>query len=255
MPEETKKVNLDSRLMVCVYILLIGLIGNWLFEGYMNFKGLQENYPREISVTGEGVVNVKPDLALMRLGVTTENVKIETLYQENTVKMNAILAGIKSLGVEEEDIKTTSYNLTPKYEWIETTKKQVIDGYTLTQEIDVKVRDFVKIGQILEKSVASGANLVSNLEFTVDRVEAAKAEARAQAVSAAKEKAQKIMRETGLKLGRLVNFYEDNVVAYNSYYGKGGSGVSDLSVQTPVADINPGQQEIKVNVVLNYLIK
>ncbi|MEK7104165.1 MAG: SIMPL domain-containing protein, partial [Patescibacteria group bacterium] len=127
----------------------------------------------------------------MNLGITTEGNKVETIVQANTEKMNAVLTDIKALGIEEKDIKTKNYSLQPRYEWTETGAR-IPRGYTLTQTIEVKIRDFAKIGNVLEIASSKGVNNIGDLQFTIDDIEKAKSIAREKAIANAKEKAKLI---------------------------------------------------------------
>jgi len=118
----------------------------------------------------------------------------------------------------------------------------------------VKVRDFAKIGDVLTKATENGANLIDDFQFTVEDEAKAKQTARTEAIKKAKEKAGQIAKETGLKLGRIVNIYEGfyyNPTANlaNAKYEMGGGSPS------PAADIQPGTQEITVTTSLVYRVR
>ncbi|HEY0087866.1 MAG TPA: SIMPL domain-containing protein, partial [Candidatus Lokiarchaeia archaeon] len=141
MPDETKQFELSNRLFVVFAILLVGVLGFWTAKVFIDFQSLPNNYPREITVSGEGRTFAVPDIALIQLGAVTEGLEVGDVVRENTEKMNNILKEIKTLGIEEKDIKTTTYNLAPRYEWTEDGKR-IFKGYTLTQQISVKIRNF-----------------------------------------------------------------------------------------------------------------
>lgn len=257
MDTDAKKIEIHDRFFKLAVILIAGIIIFGASKIYFNFRNLQGNYPREITVSAEGKAAVKPDIALIKIGVASEGAKIEKIIKENTDKVNAILKEIKDAGVAEKDLETVNYNLSPRYEW--TDKGQRISkGYALNQDIKVKIRDFEKVGIILEKSASSGANLIGDLAFTVDDPEAIREQAVEQAIAKAKTKAALIAEKSGLRLGRVTNVYEDyysSPVAYESKMmsaegiGGMGGGVS------AAPEIQPGQQEVTVRVNLVYQVK
>lgn len=253
MEREIKQLELSNRLFVAVIVLFIGALILWVSQAFYNIKNLPGNYPREITVSAEGKAFATPDVALVRLGVTTEGIKVEKIVQDNTAKMNAILKEVKDLGVVEKDIQTTNYSLTPRYDYSERGER-VFRGYTLNQEIRVKIRDFAKIGNVLEKSTSQGANLVSNLQFTVDDMDKVKESAKTDAIAKAKRQASLIAKETGLKLGNLKNVYE-NYPYPTPIYGVGESGSTMKAVSAEAPVIQAGEQEITVQVNLVYAIK
>lgn len=254
MPEEIKQFELSNRLFIVFAILLIGVLGFWATKVFIDFQGLPDNYPREITISGEGRVFAVPDIALIQFGVVSEGTKIGDIVKENTEKMNSILKEIKDLGIEEKDIKTTTYSLSPRYEWTEDGKR-VFKGYTLTQEIRVKIRNFEKIGEALEKATEKGANLVGDLQFSIDDPEKVRQEARKEAIEKAKIKAVQLSQDSGLKLVKLVNIYEDYYprTLSDTYY-KSLEGMGGGEIAAP-PEIQPGEQEVTVTIYLTYRVR
>lgn len=237
------------KLIVVLVAVVLLFLGFRVAEMWRTITG---NYPREITFEGQGTAYVTPDIATVQLGVTSEGETSESVVTQNTVKMNAVMAEIKARGIEEKDIQTTSYSLYPKYDWSEEGGSEQ-DGYTLSQTVTVTIRDFTKIGDLLAATTKAGANTVSGVTFEVDDPETAKTMAREEAVEAAKAKAKSVAEATGLNLGRMVNYYE-----YSDYYGKGGfygeSMMADASA-SPVPNIEPGQEEVNLNVSLTFRVR
>jgi len=234
---------------ILVVGILVFLVGQMVYQSKVIDQ--QNNY--QITVSGQGKVYVKPDIAVVDLGVKKEGLTVAEVTKTTSEKMNAIIEAIKGLEVEEKDIKTIYYNLAPRYNWTEA-QGQVLQGYTLTQNIQVKIRDFAKIGDILSKATLNGANLVNDLTFTIDDVDGLKAQARAEAIAKAKANAENLAKESGVKLGKLINVYEN----YNSYpymYDTVKLGMGGASESAPVPVIQPGQQEINVTINLTYQVK
>lgn len=253
MPDEIKKFELSNRLFIVSVVLLIGFFLFWISQIYFEFKNLPENYPREITVSSQGRAFAIPDIALIKLGVTTEGIKIQDIVKENSEKMNNILKEIKDLGIEEKDIQTTNYSLTPRYEWTREGKR-IFQGYTLSQEIRVKIRDFEKIGQVLEKATQIGANLVGDLQFSIDDPEKVTEIARKEAIEKAKEKASQIASQSGLKLLKLINIYEEyssQPVPYLKAMPEGLGG-GEIAV---APEIQPGEEEVTVRISLVYKVR
>ena len=250
MNGEFKKLEFSNRLFVVFLILILGILGFFVALAVYRFKTI--DYPREMTISGEGRVFAKPDIALVRLGVTTEGWVVKDVVKENTEKMNTVLNEVKNLGIEEKDIQTTRYNLTPRYEWIEKGER-IFKGYVLEQEVRVKIRNFEKIGEVIEKATEKGANLIGDLSFTIDDPEAVREKARREAIKRAKDKANKIAAQTGIRLKKLVNVYEDyypipQIEAMKDYRG--------LKAGFPAApEIQPGEQEVIVRINLVYRVK
>ena len=236
---------------ILLIIFLAVLSVNEIKQNKYIGKGYE--YVRTINVSGQGKVFAKPDIGQVDLSVVTQADTVVKAVAENNDKINKINQAMKELGIKEDDLKTAAYNINPNYQY--TSGKSVIIGYEISQTLQVKIRDLSKTGQILEKSAGLGANQVGSLVFTIDDSSKIKDEARKKAIDEAKIKAKELENSLGIKLGRIIglNEYAVDQAGQVSYgiggaEGKGGGGV-------PVPAIQPGQNEIVINVDLTYEIK
>ncbi len=224
---------------------------------------------RSFFVSGEGQAVGIPDVGKFSFRVITEGGKdLANLQKENTQKTNKIIEFVKSRQVESKDIKTIGYNVEPRQQYfpcpgggIAEFEKNVcpppeIAGYTITQQVLVKVRDFQTIGDLLAGVVERGANSVSQLSFEVDDPTAVQNEAREEAIKKAKDKARGLAKAGDFVLGRLLSIQENG--GGIPYYGYGGAGAELDAKRASLAvspTIEPGSQEVTVNVTLQYEIK
>jgi uncharacterized protein YggE len=129
-------------------------------------------------------------------------------------------------------------------------------GYELRQSLAIKVRDLDKVGGIISNVVERGVNQTSGLSFTVDddELDEFRNEAREKAFQAAKEKAERMARAAGVKLGDIISFSEyvggfGPVPMFETALGKGGGGAPfEPSIQ-------PGSAEIIVNANITYSLR
>lgn len=249
----TKFLNKTFILAAILVVgILVFLVGQTIYQN----KLVDQQNVNQITVSGEGKVYAKPDIALVTLGVETKGDTTQNVITKNTEKMNAVIEVIKASGVEEKDIQTTTYNLAPSYNWTEAAGR-IFQGYELQQRLEVKIRDFTKVGDILQKATVAGANLTGDLQFTIEDPQQFKEEARAKAIAQAKTNAQNLASVSGVKLGKLVNIYEN--YSYPTTYtnskialGMGG-GVAVESAASPT--IQAGQQEVQITINLVYEVK
>jgi len=208
-----------------------------------------------IVVSGTGEVYVKPDLAIISFSVVNEAKTVSEAMLENSEKMNEVIGAVKNEGVEGKDLKTTSFNIYPRYEYNQETGKRTLVGYEVRQELQVKIRDLDKIGTIIETATSSGANEIGSLSLTVDEEDEFKKEARAQAVEKAKAKASELASQLGVRLGKIINFSENYYVPYLpqiDYLTKEAAGGG---ITAPVAPtIETGENKISISVVITYEI-
>ena len=220
---------------------------------------------RQITVTGEGKMAVMPDLATVTAGIMTQAAKIGEAQGENAKKSNAILAFFKEQGIEEKDIKTTGYHISPQYEYFNNPsctgfpcppqRPPKISGYEVRHTMEIKIRDFTKTDAILDGVVTAGANEVGSVSFTVDDPEKPRAEARAEAIADAEEKARVLAKSLGVRLGRVAGFYESGFGGPAPIFaieGKGGGYGGDTALSSRAPEVAPGEQEIKSFVSITY---
>lgn len=272
--EEGKVLRImpSPQIIMAVSILAISgallLLAMFISEikGY-EFIGRSTEQPATISVSGDGEAFAAPDIATVSFSVTSEAAKAEDARKQTDDKVKAILAFLKESGVAEKDIKTTGYNLNPRYEWQETKimcitypcpqppGKQVLLGYEVTQSIEVKVRKIDDTGLVLGGIADKGATNINGPAFTVENSDQVRAQARKEAIDKAEAKAKQLAADLGVDLVRIVSFSEGG----NYYaYGFGGmekSAALDMMAQNAPAAIPVGENSFSSNVTIVYEIK
>ncbi|NMB92543.1 MAG: SIMPL domain-containing protein, partial [Parcubacteria group bacterium] len=204
----------------------------------------------------------KPDVALITVSVVTQDADANKVQSDNNTKMATIVDFLKKNGIKEEDIQTSAYSLNPQYDytWCHKSSKDYtpcppkIIGYTLTQTVSVKIRDFTKINTIVGGLTNAGANEISNISFTIDDPENYKNQARIEALNKIKERAQLLSRETNIKIGRILNITESGYTPryYEADLKAAAGNAPTASVPAP---IEVGTQDITVNLTVTYEIK
>ncbi len=157
--------GLSKSLFILASILTFAVFTFLGFRIYEIWNSANGSFPREITVEAVGKAFITPDTAIINLGVVSEGATPEIVTKDNNEKMNRIFETVKSLGVEEKDIKTTSYYLNPNWKWDERKQESIEDGYRLDQNITIKVRDLNKSGEIIAQATTAGANLVGGISF------------------------------------------------------------------------------------------
>jgi uncharacterized protein YggE len=237
--------------LVSLLILTVGAIV--VVALVMTNKNKERDY---FSVGGSASVYAKADIANISVGLKTGTMKTAAeASQERAKKMNNVIDELKKLKIEEKDIKTSDYNLSPIYNWTES-KGQELAGYEVTQTLNLKIRDLDMIGEVIAKTTQQGANQIGNISFTIDDEFALKNQARELAIEKAKEKAALIAKQSGMKLGSIKNVVEGSASPIYPTYSNAkldmdGSGREALTAPT----IQTGQNEIKIEVTLTYEVK
>lgn len=206
-----------------------------------------------IDVQGQGEVWATPDLAQVTLGVITENNNLELAQTENTRKMNELTEFLKNLGIEEKDLKTTQYSIQPRYEFSEKGVR-VFVGYEISQNLEVKIRDFDNIGEVLGRASNRGANRVGSLSFTFDDPTALEQQARKLAIEDAKAKAQTIAVDLGVTLFRVTGFSEGFIAPWQYDFRAAAPSSFEALPAAKVPQIQAGENAVRSFVTITYEI-
>jgi uncharacterized protein YggE len=156
-----------------------------------------------ISVTGTGEVNAKPDMATITIGVMTEAESAAQALEQNNGRMQKLFERLKGLGIAEKDIQTANFNVSPKYENNpQRAEAPRIVGYTVTNEVRIRVRRLSSLGRVLDQAVQDGANRIHGISFSIDDDTNVMDEARKKAMSDARRKAELLAEAAGVRLGK-----------------------------------------------------
>jgi len=251
--------EVTKRIMVLVWLVLAFAALGYV---YQYGRSIKQTYPaRSFTVDGDAKMTLIPDIATFSVSVVSEGSKVPDVQKMNTEKMNAVQAFLKDSGIDKKDLQTAQYSLHPRYEYpvCDATGKcpaPRISGYTLTQELTVKVRDTEKLGDLLSGVTSQGANTVSSVTFSVDDAEEARNMAREEAIAEAKKKAKDMAKSGGFSVGRLVSLYEDQGSSPQPVYANRGGVAMDASKSSAeiAPSIEPGTQDSTVRVILTFEI-
>ncbi len=220
-----------------------------------------------ISVSGEGEVMAKPDIGQFSFSVRAEGATASEAQTTSAESMNQIIAYLKEAGVEEKDIKTQNYYLNPKYRYEERIcaanmycppGEQILDGYEVSQDVSIKVRDLEAAGDLISGTGERGATNISGLSFTIDDESALMADAREQAIADAKEKAEVLARDLGMRIDRIIGFSENGnyYPMYDKAYGGNMAMEESYRMDAASAPAMPvGENTIMSNVTITFELK
>lgn len=204
------------------------------------------------TVTGEGKVEIVPDIAVVSAGVTANAATVKQAQAELNRRSNAINAALKKLGIKDADLKTGNYSIYPNYDYREGSQK--ISGYNATSSLVIKIREIDQANNVVDAATAAGANQVGGVSFQTDDPTKAENAARELAVADAKKKAEAAARIAGFNLGRIVNYSENTGSNYPGPIPL--MARSDSALEKSVStQVEPGTNEVNITVSLSYEIR
>lgn len=208
-----------------------------------------------IWVTGQGEVSVKPDIAIISLGIESEEDSVATARDRAAAAMNDVMDTLSSNGIADKDIQTQYFNIQQVRTWDRETEKEVVTGYRVTNTVTVTVRDMEKVGTIIDSVTDAGGDLtrINNINFSIDEPDEYYEEVRKEAMLDAKNKAEELAKLAKVDLGNATYISE------NSYYPpvvtKSAMAVGYDEGASYSTSISPGELDISLSIQIAYAIK
>ena len=219
------------------------------------WAGEDDRHPR-ILVTGQGSVDVAPDMAMLVLTVTREAETARKALDANSAAMKDVLAAMKAEGIKARDLQTSGFSIQPRYVYPQQRSSTAhepprIVGYTVRNSLNVRVRDIASLGQILDKSVTLGVNEGGNISFTNDDPSAAITQARVLAMKDALAKAKTLAEAGGVKVGKLLEISEQS---FNPRPMPMARKERSMAMSADAVPVATGENTYRVSVNVSYAI-
>jgi len=159
-----------------------------------------------VTVSGAGAVEVAPDMARVTLGVTIRDANATQALTRNNELMDALISAVIELGISEEDIRTSSFNIWEAHDWVNSQRRFL--GYEVSNNVTVTIRDISIVGDVLSVATEQGATMVGGVQFSIQDSTAAYHTALALAVQNATGKARAIAGALGMNYVVVVSITE-----------------------------------------------
>jgi uncharacterized protein YggE len=205
---------------------------------------------RWVNVTGEGSISAAPDFAEVTLGVTSTGKKAGDAVAANAQAANTLVALIKSEGVAPADIQTSSVSVSPIFSQPLPNQQTAptVTGYSVSNNVSVRVRDITRLGALIDKAVTAGANSIYGIGFGHNNLSALLDKARPLAVADARRKAELYAAAEGGKIGRLMVLTEDGGVRESPMAFSRASAMP----APPPTPIEAGEDKLTVSVSARF---
>ena len=206
---------------------------------------------RTIAVSGIGRASAKPNLAELRLGAMTQETTATEALAENAESMNKVIGALIAMGIPEEDIETSYFNIYPRY----STYGETLVGFEVTHMLRVTTTDLDGVGEIIDGAVEAGANRVEGVYFTFteDKLQELRELARRGAVEDAKAKAGTIAASLEVKIIGVAG--ADETGYYPSPYYYPYYDVAVIAPRPPTPVMPPTEVEVTVMIRVIFIIE
>ncbi len=207
--------------------------------------------PRLINVSGESVVYVVPDQAVVSFGIETFNENLDKAKAANDEAGTRLVKAIKAIGVEPRKIQTDTLQIAIEYPsghaW------EGIRGYFARRAYSVTLKDIKQFDALIDTGLKNGANQLMGFEFRTTELRKYRDQARAAAIKAAREKANDLAGGLQCAVGKPRTINEGSVSYYGGYnrwgmqfqqmaqnsvqFAPGGGGAADEPEDLPLGQI------------------
>ncbi|MBT2750183.1 MULTISPECIES: SIMPL domain-containing protein [unclassified Lysobacter] len=190
---------------------------------------------RNISVSGSAEIKVAPDEILLNVGVESRHPKLDQAKRLNDESVAAALAFLRRSGVPDKDVQTDFISIEPDYERDNSNRTALERStrvpllYIVRKSIGIKVTRVADFDALLTGLLENGVQYIHGIEFRTSQLRKHRDAARALAIRAAKEKADALTSELGVRRGPAQSISESYSGGWwRSAAGWGNSGGQQL---------------------------
>ena len=172
----------------------------------------------QIDVTGNAEVKVAPDEITISTGVETRDAQLNVATRQNDERIASALAFLKKSGVPDKDVQTDFIQVQPDYG----PGNDAVEPrfYIARKSIEVKLTSITNLEAIVTGLLNNGVNNIQNVEFKTTQLRKYRDQARAMAITAAKEKADALCKELDVKRGKPLSINaSENTGYWGGWYG------------------------------------
>ena len=209
-----------------------------------------------LSVSGMATTKVKPDKIILSLGVETTNKTADEALSSNSKLMSKTLAALKAAGVRENETSTSSFSISPNYNYSQASRG-ILTGFTASNSVIIESNGINRTSKWIDTAISAGANNINSIDFTLSdkKQKAITNSLITQSIDNAKEKARIAASALGLKVigVKSINFIEfspPTIPQQQSFLAK-AAPTSPNAASTPII---PGEQEIAQNIDIVFIL-
>lgn len=244
-----------NRILLALAVLVSVLAGLFLVGCQTATPGTAGTSSQQVGlwVTGEGKVQVVPDIANVQLGIEAQAQTVAAAQSQANAAMNRVMDALKANGVAEKDIQTRFFNIQKVTRFDSDKQQEVVLGYRVTNVVSAKIRNVAGAGAVIDSVAQAGGDLtrIDNITFTVEDPIRYYDQAREKAMSDAADKANSLAKLAGLKLGKpiFISEYSASIPPPTPIFARAGV------MEGGGTSISPGELEIVLNVQVVYGIR
>jgi uncharacterized protein YggE len=162
--------------------------------------------PFGITVFGSSALQVEPDIVSLSFAVARLQQHPRDAFQEVRNAAHTVRRYLEQVKIDE--VNTSRVTLEQSFRY--TASEHQFLGYTAKIIFHVSFHQLDKMEDVLAGLVDAGVNELHNVDFQTTKLKEIRAEARRQAIAAAREKAENYCNAAGIVPGRIIHIEDVN---------------------------------------------
>ena len=202
--------------------------------------------PFGITVFGSSLIKVEPDIVSLSFAVSRIHQHPKDAFQDVRSSSQSVRKYLEQAKVDEVNTSRVSISQTFRY----ISGEQKFLGYTAKVAFNVLLRKLDQMEDLLSGIVDAGANEIESVEFQTTKLKELRADARRQAISAAREKAENYCNAAGVTLGKVIHIEDvnpDNL--------RGRESHAEMGIANQLQAFDPGNITIGAAVIVAFKIE
>ncbi len=233
-------------------VIVAALAAAMLVGPRQGISSAPETLPRIVTVAGQGEVKLKPDMATISTGVTSDATTARAALAKNNTAMSSVLKALREAGVGEDEIQTSNFSVSPIYGAIQPGQVGAprVVAYQVSNQVTAKVLDLARLGAILDALVQAGSNQIGSISLDVKDPVTATNEARRKAVADARARAELYAGAADVSVGSVIQISEVS----NSPIMPVSYRMAEMSSSAAVP-IAAGQSTLSASVTVTFALR
>jgi uncharacterized protein len=175
------------------------LLAAWLL--FLPAAAAFADTPGSVTASGEGRVEVAPDIAWLSFGVSARKPTVAEARDEVARGVARLIALARDNGLADEQIATAALSVSPEFDWDPQTRERRLLGYLVSRQVTLKLTNLARLGDLTEQALGLGVTDASPAVFDTSRRKALEAEALAAAARDARARAGVLADALGQRVG------------------------------------------------------
>jgi uncharacterized protein YggE len=158
--------------------------------------------PNTVYVGADGKYDASPDTAAIDFDISVQEENSGAAYARASKSAEQVRDILRSNGIDPKSAQVGYFAIEPVYDYKSPKRKLV--GYRVNSNVSVKLKDFTKIGAILQQLATADITDNQQLSYTLEDRDAAKSKAVEDAYRHARDSAEAVAKAGGRAVGELI---------------------------------------------------